>query len=150
MEQLQLPSVRKLSINSTDKVNKYSPFSLSSQVISESMIPDLPQGMLQQDILDFYDKLSGNLSDQSTIHVHWWTHRQNPSVCWICDVITLISKILDIAQEKYTKSPVDIMTDESSEHSSDLDSDAEIERELYDEPVSSNEPEYDVVEEQEE
>ncbi len=114
------------------------------------MIPDLPEGMLPQDILDFYDKLSGNLSDQSTIHVHWWTHRQNPSVCWICDVITLISKILDIAQARSTKFTVDIMTDESSELTSELDSDTEIEKELYDEPVPSTEPEFDTVESEEE
>ncbi len=117
---------------------------------TETMIPDLPEGMLPQDILDFYDKLSGNLSDQATIHVHWWTHRQNPSVCWICDVITLISKILDIAQAKSTKSPVDIMTDESSELTSELDSDTEIEKDLYDEPVPSTEPEFDTVESEEE
>ncbi len=107
------------------------------------MIPDLPEGMLPQDILDFYDKLSGNLSDQSTIHVHWWTHRQNPSVCWICDVITLISKILDIAQARNTKSTVDIETDESSEFSSDSDSEPEIENLNYDEEPSTV-PEYDV------
>ncbi len=111
------------------------------------MIPDLPQGMLQSDVLDFYDKLSGNLSDQATIHVHWWTHRQNPSVCWICDMITLMSKILDIEQDKYTKSPVDIVTDESSEHSSELDSVPEIENDNFDEiDESINEPEYDVIE----
>jgi len=108
------------------------------------MIPTLPEGMLSGDVLDFYEKLSANLTDQATIHVHWWTHRQNPAVCWICDIITLISKILDITQEISTKSPVDIETDESSEHSSDLDSEPEIEKDIFDEPVTSNEPEYDV------
>ncbi len=108
------------------------------------MIPQLPSGMSPNDILDFYDKLSGNLSDQSTIHVHWWTHRQNASVCWICDIVTLLSKILDIAQEKYTKSTVDMETDESPELLSDFDSESEIEDNLNhdDEGV----PEYDVVE----
>lgn len=110
------------------------------------MIPTLPDGMLQSDILSFYDKLSGNLTDQSTIHVHWWTHRQNPAVCWICDIVTLISKILDIAQENYTKSPVDIETDESSEHISDLDSDAEIEN-YNTNDEESRVPEFDVVDE---
>ncbi len=107
------------------------------------MIPQLPNGMLPGDVLDFYDKLSGNLSDQATIHTHWWTHRQNPSVCWICDMVTLISRILDIAQDKYTKSTVDMETVESS--GLDEDSDTEIEKDIYDEPVTSNEPEYDVV-----
>ncbi len=115
------------------------------------MIPQLPEGMLPGDILDFYDKLSGNLTDQSTIHVHWWTHRQNPAVCWICDVVTLISKILDIAQERNTKSPTDMMTDESSEHSSDLDSESEIEDLNYnDEEGQAGVPEFDVVEGSEE
>ncbi len=109
------------------------------------MIPTLPEGMLPSDVMDFYDKLSGNLTDQATIHVHWWTHRQNPSVCWICDLITIVSKILDLAQDKYTKSTVDIETDESSEHSSELDSEPEIEKDIYDEEVTPNEPEYDTV-----
>jgi hypothetical protein len=108
------------------------------------MIPDLPEGMSEQEILKFYDTLSGNLTDQSTIHVHWWTHRQNPSVCWICDIGVLLSKILDIAQRKYTKSPVDIGTYESLEK----DSDSEIETNT-DEDENYNEPEYEVIEEDE-
>ncbi len=107
------------------------------------MIPDLPQGMLASDILDFYDKLSGNLTDQATIHVHWWTHRQNPAVCWICDMVTLLSKILDITKGLSSKSLTDMMTNESTSH--DSDSEQEIEKDIYDEPVSSNEPEYDVI-----
>ncbi len=109
------------------------------------MIPDLPEGMLPGAVLDFYAKLAGNLSDQATIHVHWWTHRQNASVCWICDMVTLLSKVIDLQDEINTKSPVDMMTVEST--SPDSDSEPEIEKELYDEDVSSNEPEYDVVEE---
>ncbi len=108
------------------------------------MIPDLPLGMRQSDILDFYDKLSGNLTDQATIHVHWWTHRQNPSVCWICDMVTLLSKILDISQENYTKSTEDMMTVEST--SPDSDSEPEIENNLNFNDEPSTEPEYDVEE----
>ncbi len=108
------------------------------------MIPDLPDGMLPEDVLDFYDKLSGNLSDQSTIHVHWWTHRQNPSVCWICDIVTLLSKILDISQDKNTKSLTDMMTNEST--SPDSDSEQEIENfNVNDE--SDRVPEYETEEE---
>ncbi len=111
------------------------------------MIPDLPNGMLEGDILDFYDKLSGNLTDQATIHVHWWTHRQNPSVCWICDMVTLLSKILDITKEINTKSPTDMQTDESS--AIDSDSESEIENLNVDEELPSTEPEYDIVEDTE-
>ncbi len=104
------------------------------------MIPDLPEGMSDLETLKFYDTLSGNLSDQSTIHVHWWTHRQNPSVCWICDMTTLLTKVLDIAIPKNTKSTVDIETYESLEE----DSDSEIE---ISENEGSTEPEFDVEDE---
>ncbi len=108
------------------------------------MIPDLPEGMNDRAILKFYDTLSGNLSDQSTIHKNWHTHRGNPAVCWICDMTTLLSKVLDIAFQINTKSTVDI---ETNEDQNDLDSDTEIETELNDEPVTENEPEYDVIDE---
>ncbi len=101
------------------------------------MIPDLPEGMRERDILMFYDTLSGNLSSQSEVHMHWHTHRQNPSVCWICDMTTLISRILGLALCKYTKSTVDTETDEEQD---DTDSVSEIENHNYDEERT---PEYD-------
>lgn len=109
------------------------------------MIPELPEGMTESDKLDFFDTLSGNLTDQSTIHVHWWTHRQNPSVCWICDMVTLLSKILDLSKPINTKSSVDIETSFSSEE----DSEPEIEDNLNHNEEPSTEPEYDVVENEE-
>ncbi len=105
------------------------------------MIPDLPEGIGEREILMFYDTLSGNLSDQSTIHKNWHTHRGNPSLCWICDQTTLLSKVLDIALSKYTKSTVDIETDEDQ---CETDSTPEIEFPNVDEETY-NEPEYDTV-----
>ncbi len=110
------------------------------------MIPDLPEGISEENRLDFYEKLSGNLTDQSSIHVHWWTHRQNPSVCWICDMVTILSKILDLTKPINTKSTVDIETSFSSED----DSDSEIEDNLNHDEENHNEPEYDIVEEEQE
>ncbi len=107
------------------------------------MIPTLPEGMSDEDTLAFYDTLSGNLTDQSTIHVHWWTHRQNPSVCWICDMVTLLSKILDLSHPINTKSSVDIVTQLSPEE----DSDSEIESYNHDDE-SDRVPEYETEEEQ--
>ncbi len=107
------------------------------------MIPTLPNGMSDAALLEFYDTLSGNMSDQSTIHVHWWTHRQNPSICWICDYPILVSKILDIAQRIITKSTVDIRTSKSQEGDSNL----EIETNYNVDEETFNEPEYDVEEE---
>ncbi len=106
------------------------------------MIPDLPKGMSDSDRLEFLSTLLGNLSDQSSIHVNWHTHRQNPHVCWICDLLTISSKILYIADSFITKSSLDIETESSLEN----DSISEIEDESLnkDEEVL-NEPEYDVV-----
>ncbi len=101
------------------------------------MIPQLPDGMDGLSILKFYDTLSGNLSDQSTIHKNWHTHRGNPSVCWICDMTTLLSKVLSLAFELNTKSTVDIETDEVQ---GETESDTEIEHDYVE-----NEPEYDTV-----
>lgn len=99
------------------------------------MIPELPEGISDSDLLDFYSKLAGNLSEQGSIHIRWWTHRQNPSVCWICDTNLLITKILDITNHYIAKSTEDIVTSSMS----DNDSESEIE----------NEPEYDVEDPQE-
>ncbi len=107
------------------------------------MIPDLPEGIGEREILMFYDTLSGNLSDQSTIHKNWHTHRGNPSICWICDQTTLLSKVLEIALSYYPKSTVDMETDEVQ---CKTDSDTEIENlERDEESYIQNEPEYDVI-----
>ncbi len=84
------------------------------------MIPTLPSNVSDKDQLEFLSTLAGNLADQSSIHVNWHTHRQNPAVCWICDLNVLISKVLF-----YTKSSLDMETELSSED----DSDSEIETE---------------------
>jgi len=107
------------------------------------MIPTLPNLMTDEAILEFYDTLSGNLSDQSTIHKNWHTHRGNPSICWICDMTTLLSKVLELAYKINTKSTVDIETDEVQ---CETDSDTEIEDNLNHNDESSTEPEYDVME----
>ncbi len=99
------------------------------------MIPELPPTVSDKDNLNFLSTLAGNLSDQSSVHVNWHTHRQNPSVCWICDMNSLIAKILF-----YTKSSLDMVTQSSSENVSD----SEIESLNHDEEAV---PEYDVEEE---
>ncbi len=107
------------------------------------MIPTLPELMTDRATLQFYDTLSGNISDQSTVHKNWHTHRGNPSVCWICDQTTLLSLVLSLAFKINTKSTVDIETDEVQV---ETDSDSEIETENYNvDEEPANEPEYDVV-----
>ncbi len=103
------------------------------------MIPELPNGVTDIDKLAFYSDILSNLEDQSTIHTNWHTHKQNPSVCWICDIPIVARKIAYLVEKNITKSPLDSETELSSEY----DSDTEIEDENFnkdDEGV----PEYDV------
>ncbi len=102
------------------------------------MIPSLPNSISDQEQIEFYSSIAGNLSDQSSIHIHWHTHRQNPSVCWICDLNILVSKILLL-----TKSSLDMET----ENSSDEESDTEIENESLNRDEEPQ-PEYETEEEQ--
>ncbi len=99
------------------------------------MIPDLPITVSAKENLNFLSTIAGNLADQSSVHVNWHTHRQNPSVCWICDLNVLISKILF-----YTKSSLDMETELSSEDVSD----SEIESLNIDE---ESVPEYETLDE---
>ncbi len=102
------------------------------------MIPTLPSNVSDKDQLEFLSTLAGNLADQSTIHTNWHTHRQNPSVCWICDLNVLVSKIL-----YYTKSSLDMVT----ESSSDNESDSEIEIESFNKDEEGI-PEYETEEDE--
>ncbi len=107
------------------------------------MIPELPTSVKDMERLEFYDKLLGNLEDQSTLHEKWHTHRSNPSVCWICDLISLSRKILYTTEQFLSKSTLDSKTVLSSDDDSELEIDIE-------NPTDSdiikgyNEPEYDV------
>ncbi len=106
------------------------------------MIPELPKSISAEENLEFLSTIAGNLADQSSVHVNWHTHRQNPSVCWICDMNILISRIL-----LYTKSSLDMVTEPSSED----EADAEIEKDNFnynDEPLGV--PEYETLPEEEE
>ncbi len=100
------------------------------------MIPDLPPSVSDKDTMEFYNSLWANLSDQSSVHVNWHTHRQNPAVCWICDLFNLTSKMLYLYDKNISKSSLDMETELSSVN----DSDSEIETDNAD----VVEPEYDV------
>lgn len=116
------------------------------------MIPDLPDGVSLDDTLEFYNNLWSNLESQSTVHVHWHTHRKNPATCWICDMYALVSKMLSIYDTLLTKSSVD----NEISLSSASDSDTEIENDISGTEIVSedtdadglfgkvNQPEYDI------
>ncbi len=107
-------------------------------------IPELPISVSDMERLEFYDKILGNLEDQSTLHEKWHTHRANPSVCWICDLIAISRKILYTTEQFLSKSTLDTGTKLSSDDDSELESESEsLNR---DEELGSIEPEYDTVE----
>jgi len=106
------------------------------------MIPELPESVTDMERLKFYSDILSNLEDQSTIHTNWHTHKQNPSVCWICDIPIVARKIAFIVEKNLTKSTLDIETELSSESDSDSeieDASLNVNEEVY------NEPEYDVL-----
>ncbi len=106
------------------------------------MIPDLPKSVTKIDALAFYSDILSNLEDQSTIHTNWHTHKQNPAVCWICDIPICARKIAYLTEQIITKSTLDIETELNLVDDSEL----EIEDEsLNRDEEAYNEPEYDVI-----
>ncbi len=109
------------------------------------MIPTLPESVTLVEKLEFYENLLSNLEDQSTIHVNWHTHKQNPAVCWICDIPILARVIYKCAEAFITKSPLDIETELSSgkESEPEIDDDS---KDGWDTDLEENlnEPEYDI------
>lgn len=105
------------------------------------MIPDLPDGITDEQALDFYAKIAGNLQDQGSIHIRWFTHRGNPSVCWICDMSIIHHKILELTGRLITKSTLDLETTSMSESETDSEINMNTDEENY------NEPEFETEEE---
>ncbi len=112
---------------------------------TETMIPTLPDSVTIEEKLEFYDNMLSNLEDQSTIHTNWHTHKQNPAVCWICDIPILARVIYKCAEALITKSPLDIETELSSgkESEPEIEND-DFDPEINDDDTDLNEPEYEV------
>ncbi len=72
------------------------------------MIPYLPEGTSDLEIPKFYDSIVSNLEIRSGHHEAWHSHKRDPSVCWMCDLVE-VSKILVREIERYiSKSALDI------------------------------------------
>ncbi len=115
---------------------------MSSVTCQVLMIPELPKSVTDVERLAFYSDILSNLEDQSTIHTNWHTHKQNPAVCWICDIPIVARKIAYIVEKNITKSTLDIETELNSGDDSELEIDDES---LNRDEEAYNEPEYDVV-----
>jgi len=72
------------------------------------MIPSLPLDTNPLEIPKFYSAIRENLEIRSGHHEAWHTHKRDPSVCWICDLLEL-SKLLSWEMERViSKSALDI------------------------------------------
>ncbi len=113
------------------------------------MIPELPKSVTDFERLAFYGDILSNLEDQSTIHTNWHTHKQNPAVCWICDIPIVARKIAYIVEKNITKSTLDIETEHIQVDDSELEIDDESLNNDEELPEGSVVPEYEIEEEDE-
>ncbi len=75
------------------------------------MIPYLPIDTNPLDVPKFYQQIVDNLEVRSGHHEAWHSHKRDPSVCWMCDLVEL-SKLLIHEVERYiSKSALDIETE---------------------------------------
>ncbi len=72
------------------------------------MIPYLPEGTPDYGVPGFYKQIMENLEMRCGHHETWHTHKKDPSVCWVCDLLEL-TKICVREMERYiSKSALDI------------------------------------------
>ncbi len=72
------------------------------------MIPYLPISSTDVDTVKFYTQIVDNLEIRSGHHEAWHSHKRDPSVCWMCDLVE-VGKLLIHEMERYmSKSTLDI------------------------------------------
>lgn len=108
------------------------------------MIPDLPKSVPIQDNIEFYEKLVARLDGQSQHHTMWYSHKRDPSVCWMCDQQILCYRVLDLCKQLIQSPPLDIETDLESESDSVNEIENKPTAEQLEDIENYNEPEYDV------
>ncbi len=73
------------------------------------MIPYLPVNSTDVDTVKFYTSIVENLEIRSGHHESWHSHKRDPSVCWMCDLVE-VGKLLIHEMERYmSKSSLDIV-----------------------------------------
>ncbi len=74
------------------------------------MIPYLPQETNPLEIPKFYRQIAENLEQRGGHHEAWHSHRRDPSVCWMCDLIELSKLVISEMERFISKSALDIET----------------------------------------
>ncbi len=76
------------------------------------MIPYLPEGTPDRSVPDFYKQILDNLAMRCGHHETWHTHKKDPSVCWVCDLLELTKVSVREMEMLISKSALDIMNDD--------------------------------------
>ncbi len=74
------------------------------------MIPNLPEETNALDIPKFYRQIAENLEMRGGHHENWHSHKRDPSVCWMCDLIELSKLVIGEMEMFISKSALDIET----------------------------------------
>ncbi len=75
------------------------------------MIPYLPQETNPLEIPKFYRQIAENLEMRGGHHEAWHSHKRDPSVCWMCDLIELSKICISEMERLISKSALDIETE---------------------------------------
>ncbi len=78
------------------------------------MIPYLPEGCPDASVPEFYKQILENLTMRCGHHETWHTHKKDPSVCWVCDLLELTKISVREMEMFISKSALDIMNEDLS------------------------------------
>ena len=72
------------------------------------MIPMIPQDTNPLDVPKFYKQIVDNLEIRSGHHEAWHSHKRDPSVCWMCDLVEVSKIVIQELERFISKSALDI------------------------------------------
>ncbi len=75
------------------------------------MIPMIPQDTNPMDVPKFYKQIVDNLEMRGGHHEAWHSHKRDPSVCWMCDLIEVSKLVIQEMERFISKSALDIETE---------------------------------------
>ncbi len=75
------------------------------------MIPYLPNDTNPLEIPKFYRQIAENLEIRGGHHEAWHSHKRDPSVCWMCDLVELSKLVIQEMERFISKSALDIETE---------------------------------------
>ncbi len=101
------------------------------------MIPYLGEGVPDSELPAFYQQILENLTMRCGHHETWHTHKKDPSVCWVCDLLELTKISVREMERLISKSALDIMN-------KDIETSNLAEESVYDEPNERDEMEGDL------